>query len=100
MTEESAGMQEGIETRLLDLVFLFTQRVAFDDIFPVALSLFLVFVFIRDHVQTNRVHLNNLDLNLALGAAEDFAFLYFVFINVDLDGTFRTADHSRTSNQG
>ena len=66
-------------------------------VFRLALGFFLVFVFIRDHVETNRMYLNDLDLSLALRAVEDLAFLYFVFVNVNLDGTFRTADHSRTS---
>jgi hypothetical protein len=100
MTGESTGMQDGTEAGLFDLVFLFAQRVALEAVFPVFIGLFLVVVFIRDYIQTNRVHLNNLDLHLALRAVEDFAFLDFVFINVKINGTFRTADHGQPPSPG
>jgi hypothetical protein len=37
--------------------------------------------------------LRNLQLGLALGAAEDLALFHFVLIDVDFSGTFGAADH-------
>src|SRR5580765_7158822 len=39
------------------------------------------------------MRLRDLQLGLALGTTQDFAFLDFVFIHVDFGGTFRAADH-------
>jgi 8-oxo-dGTP diphosphatase len=43
------------------------------------------------------MNLNDLDLSFALGAVENLAFLYFFFVDVNLDRTFRTPNHSPTS---
>jgi hypothetical protein len=98
MTKEGRRSGRETEEALFDLVFLFAQRVTFDRIlvFRLGLGFFLV-VLIRDHIETNRMYLDDLDLGLALGAVEDLAFFYFIFVNVNLDGTFRAAHHSRTS---
>jgi hypothetical protein len=42
------------------------------------------------------MYLQNLQLGFTLRAAENFAFLDFVFVNVDFGGTFRTTDHGST----
>jgi hypothetical protein len=39
------------------------------------------------------MRLRDLQLGLALGAAEDFPFLYFVFIDINFRGTFWATDH-------
>jgi hypothetical protein len=58
--------------------------------------LFLVFIFVEvfgDDVQMDGVYLRNFQLRFALRATEDFAFLNFVFVDVDFGGTFWATDH-------
>jgi hypothetical protein len=98
MTKETAETRVGKGVgSLLDLFFLVAKRVAFDFLVVV---LVLVFIIVRNDVDAHGVHLDHFDLRLALRAIQNFAFLYFFFVNIDLDGTFRTTHHSWTSNQG
>ena len=57
---------------------------------------FLVVFFVRfigDEVQVHGMRLRDLELGLAFGTTQDFAFFDFVFIDVDFGGTFRATDH-------
>jgi 8-oxo-dGTP diphosphatase len=62
--------------------------------------LFLVVIIIievvGDGVQGDRMRLRNFELALALGAAQDLSLFHFVFVNVDLCGTFWAAKHDCT----
>lgn len=52
----------------------------------------LIFIFIlRENDQMNWMGLRDLQLGVALGAAQDFAFLDFIFIQVDFSVAFRTS---------
>jgi hypothetical protein len=39
------------------------------------------------------VNLHDFHFGFALGAGQNFAFLDFVFININFSGAFRTTDH-------
>src|ERR1700740_3610341 len=45
----------------------------------------------------HRMRLHDLQLRLTLGAVQDLAFLYFVFVHVNLDGAFWTTNHGQPS---
>jgi hypothetical protein len=104
MTEGIAGCHS---TASLGVVFLVAQGVAYTVVgFVVAVVVrvvfavffvFVIIIIIGDDVDANRVNLNNLDFGRALWAVENLAFFYFIFVDVDLDGTLRTPDHRRTS---
>src|SRR5215469_6036970 len=55
--------------------------------------LFLLVEFIGDEVEMDRVGLRDFQLGLALGTAQNLAFLDFVFIHIDFGGTFRATNH-------
>ena len=93
----------GAGNRLL-LVFFFLFFVVLVDqiavfflfsvIFVVVFFVIIVVVAVfRDDVEVNRVDLRNFHFDLAFWAAEDFAFLDFVLVNVDFSGTFGAANH-------
>src|SRR5579884_2735103 len=82
------------------LLFLFVLFFVFaGKIFVVAQIAFrfvLVFLFVqivRNQVQVDGMRLRYFQLRFAFGAAQNLAFFHFVFIDVNLGGTFRTANH-------
>jgi len=54
--------------------------------------IFLVIVF-GDDIDLDRMDLNHLHLGFALRTGQDFAFLDFIFVDVDFSSAFRTPDH-------
>jgi 8-oxo-dGTP diphosphatase len=57
---------------------------------------FLVLLFVRivgDEVQVDGMRLRDFEFGLALGTTQDLAFFDFVFVDIDLGGTFRATDH-------
>src|SRR5579859_3361217 len=58
---------------------------------------FFLFFFVGDYVQMDRMDLQNLELDIALRASEDFAFLDFVLVHVNFGVAFRTSNHGRFS---
>src|ERR1700722_3345565 len=60
------------------------------------LFFFFVIFFIEgvgNEVEMHGMRLRNLELGLALGAAQDFAFFDFVLVHINFSGTLRAADH-------
>ena len=45
----------------------------------------------------HRMGLNNLQLGFTFRAIQNLALFHFVLIEINLDGAFRAAHHSRTS---
>ena len=58
---------------------------------------FFVFLVFRDDIQMYGMGLNNLELGFAFRAIQNLALFYFVLVEINLDGAFRTANHCRTS---
>jgi hypothetical protein len=59
---------------------------------------FVVFVVVfGDDVQMYRMDLHDFELGFTFRAIQDFALFDFILIEIDLDGAFRAAHHSRTS---
>src|ERR1700682_3859920 len=92
----------------IELLFVFFLIVVFFILREVAvlgsflLLLFIVFIIIiiqifGDDVQMDRMDLRYLQFRLAFGATQNFAFFHLVFVDVDLGGTFRAADHDPSS---
>jgi hypothetical protein len=84
---------------LIFVVFILGEVAVFGSFL---LLLFVVFVIIivqifRDDVQMDRMDLRHFQFRLALGATQNFAFFHLVFVDVDLGGTFRAADHDPSS---
>jgi hypothetical protein len=67
----------------------------------VLLLLFLVVVIViqifGDDVEMDRMDLRHFQFGLALRATQNFTFFHLVFVDVDLGGTFRAADHDPSS---
>src|SRR5438552_5604453 len=93
-------MPDGMSLHLL-LVLFFIFLVIIDQvaIFPgLVLFVFLV-LFVQvvgDEIQVDGMRLRNLELGFAFRTAQNLAFFDFVFVNIDLGGTFRTTDHGST----
>ncbi len=88
------------DARLLFVFFLVVLFFVFaGKIFVVAQIAFrfvLVFLFVqivRNQVQVDGMRLRYFQLRFAFGAAQNLAFFHFVFIDVNLGGTFGTANH-------
>jgi hypothetical protein len=54
--------------------------------------IFLVIVF-GDDIDLDRMDLYHFHLGFALRTGQDFAFLDFIFVDVDFSSAFRTPDH-------
>src|SRR5438552_1995407 len=61
-------------------------------LFFVFLVLIVVAVF-RDDVEVYWMDLRNFQFGFTLWAAQDLPLFHFVFVNIDLGRTLRTADH-------
>jgi hypothetical protein len=91
--------EEGACHSLIVFFFIFLVVIIVVDEVAVfaGLAFFLLVVllvrFIGDEVQVHGMRLRDLELGLALGTTQDFAFFDFVFIDVDFGGTFRATDH-------
>ena len=57
------------------------------------LFLFFFVIVIRDGIDLDGMDLHDFHFGFALGAGQDFAFLDFIFVNVNFGGAFRTTDH-------
>jgi hypothetical protein len=84
---------------LLVLFFVFLVVVIVVDEIAIVTGLalfFLVLLFVRiigDEVQVDGMRLRDLEFGLTLGTTQDLAFFDFVFVDIDLGGTFRATDH-------
>src|SRR5580692_7697603 len=85
-------------SRLLLVLFFFVVfLIVFEEV-AVFRGFFFLFIIlfievVGDKVQMHGMRLRYLELGFALGTTQDFAFFDFVFVHVDLGGTFRAADH-------
>ena len=59
------------------------------------LFLFFVFFFFGENDDVDGMHLSDLELDVALRAAQDFTFFYLVFVDIDLRVTIRTSHHGK-----
>src|SRR5712692_640082 len=94
MAQAGDGMPDEATEELLNLLFLFSQH------FLLFLILLFFLFFLGDDVEVDRVGLHHLEFDLALRAAQDFAFFHFVFVHVNLGGAFGTPNHGETSLRG
>jgi len=60
-------------------------------------AFFFVVEIVGDEDEMNGVDLRHLELGLALGAIQNFAFFHFVFIHINLCGTLGTPYHGLSS---
>jgi hypothetical protein len=97
-----AGRIEGARRTAVDLFFVFFLVILFLILGEVAIFrnffLFIFFVFVvvhvfGDYIQVDGMDLRDFQFGLALWATENLAFFDFVFVDVDLGGTFGAADH-------
>jgi hypothetical protein len=101
-SERLTNRRRGSFRRLL-LVFFFHFLflvVLVDEVGLFALFFLIIFFvvvivvsFFGDEIEMDGMGLRDFELGFALGAAEDFAFLDFVLIDVDFCGTFGAANH-------
>src|SRR5229473_1770377 len=85
------GRAESLLVVFLVLFFLILGKVAiFADL--ALFVFFLLFIFGND-VQVNGMGLRHFELGFTLRATQDLALFDFIFVNIDLCGTFRAADH-------
>jgi hypothetical protein len=76
--------------------FLFLDQIAFIAVFRFFFLFFFVIIvvaIVRDDVQVNGMDLGHFQFGFALWAAQNFALLYFVFVDVDFGGTLGAANH-------
>lgn len=81
----------------LDFLFVFLVLIVRELVPILGLFLFFLVVILRDRVDLDGVNLDDFHFRFALGAGQDFAFLDFVFVNVNFSGAFRAPDHGTTS---
>ena len=74
-------------------VFLFFLN-NFVVLFFLFLFLFFVFFF-GEYDDVDGMHLSDLELDVALRAAQDFTLFYLVFVDIDLRVTIRTSHHGK-----
>jgi hypothetical protein len=94
-----------VEVELLFVLFLIVVFFILGEVAVLAnflLLLFVVFIIIiiqifGDDVQMDRMDLRHFQFGLALWATQNFTFFHLVFVDVDLGGTFRAADHDPSS---
>jgi hypothetical protein len=97
--DASAAARESlIVLFLVVLFFLFGEITVLANL--ILFVVFFVFVFViviihifGDNVQMDGMDLRDFEFGLALWATQNLAFFDFVFVVVDLGGTFRAADH-------
>jgi hypothetical protein len=82
------------------IVVIFQKIAIFIEFFFIVFGVFLVvffviffFDFVGNGIQRHRMRLRNFQLALALGTTQDFALFHFVFVHINLSGTFRTTEH-------
>jgi hypothetical protein len=83
------------------IVVIFQKIAIFIEFFLIVFGVFLVVVFfiifffnfVGNGIQRHRMRLRNFQLALALGTTQDFALFHFVFVHINLSGTFRTTEH-------
>jgi hypothetical protein len=83
---------------LLVVLFLFFFEVVlfflfFFDFLFLALFVFLVVEVVGDGIQMNRMGLRDFQFGFTLRAAQDFALLDFVFVDINFGATIRAANH-------
>jgi hypothetical protein len=74
------------------LVFIF-RKIAVLARFLFFLFFIIVIEVVGNKIQMDGMRLRDFELGLAFRAAKDFAFFYFIFVNINFGGTFRAADH-------
>jgi hypothetical protein len=77
----------------LFFVFLVDQIALFLFFILIIIVVVIVISFFGNEIQMDGMRLRDFELGLAFGAAENFAFLHFVLIDVDFSGTFGAANH-------
>ena len=84
---------------LLDVLFIIQQIVVVLVVIIVTffglIGIFVFVIIFRDDVDAHGVSLHDFHLGFALGASENFAFLYFVLIDIDCNRTFGTVNQGR-----
>jgi len=78
-------------SNLFFFVFLFVIVRKFLSI--LRLFLFFFVIVIRDGIDFDGMDLHDFHFGFALGTGQDFAFLDFVFVNVNFCSAFRTPNH-------
>jgi hypothetical protein len=90
---ESLGTIELLLVLFLIVLFFLLWEVAIFRNLLLVFFVFIVIIVFRNDVQMDGMDLRNLQFRLALWATENLAFFDFVFVDVDLGGTFWAADH-------
>ncbi len=72
---------------------LFVVLVRFSDTAFLGFLLFFLVFFFGDDVEAHGVDLNHFELDVALRAAQDFAFFNFIFVHINFGVALRTSDH-------
>jgi membrane protein YdbS with pleckstrin-like domain len=78
-------------------IFWLGLRLFFIILVLVIVIVIVIVVTLGDDVQMYRVDLYHFQLGFTLRAIQYLALFHFVLVDVDLDGAFRAAHHSRTS---
>jgi hypothetical protein len=95
MRGETVEIRRGCGRRTrAGLNFFFLFVILFEKVIRIVrLLVFVIIVIVRDDIDLDGVNLHNFHFGFALGTGQDFAFLDFVFVNIDFGGAFRTPDH-------
>jgi hypothetical protein len=78
-------------------IFRLGLRLFFIILIVVVIVVIVIVVILGDDVHMYRVDLYHFQLGFTLRAIQYLALFHFVLVDVDLDGAFRAAHHSRTS---
>src|SRR5882724_5946036 len=81
-----------LNERALLLVFYLFFFVL-DEVALVAVIFLIVVIVFGDDIQVHWMYLGDFEFGFALWAAQDFALLYFVFVDVNFCGTLGAANH-------
>src|SRR5690349_588233 len=61
------------------------------------LFLFILIIVFGDDVEMHGMDLHHFELGFAFRAIQDLTLFHFILVDINLDGAFRAAHHSRTS---
>jgi hypothetical protein len=79
------------------IFFVFGEVTVFGNFLLLVFFIFVIIQIFGDDIQMDGMDLRHFQFGLAFWATQNLAFFDLVFIDVDLGGTFRAADHDPSS---
>jgi hypothetical protein len=82
---------------LIVVFFIFGKVAVFGNFLFLVFVIFVIIQIFGDDIQVDGMDLRHFQFGLALWTTQNLAFFDLVFVDIDLGGTFRAADHDPSS---